>query len=369
MQSNAGVERGQSALGGDRTIVRDDALATAGLISRARSPGHTMASAAFSFPAELIDSIVSFLWSFRLSADERITLMASMSLFNSVWRNAYIRASSKDVYIPCSSYADYYLSILRRESKFYDEETESYFENRCRSITFMIDHPPTPQQGSTINHPTGKAMGDFLYFISDDFFPFPPNLRKIAIHYHNVDFNDIFEHSRLVDFPPEVTELEIYHTFSPEMPRFLLSALRDKDEGHLSLCWRMPRIRHLTLVGVGHDYVANMVVVCGNIETLELGLTYGDPKPELYVVAPHSLRRLILHSPEDIDFSREELSPTSAHVVYLPEVHSRTTTVCVMPTTASQFSNMKRWVDLIELTYPTITWEREIDGERGDDEN
>src|SRR6266550_6256911 len=227
------------------------------------------------FPIELFESIVDSLWSLRLSANERITVMTTMPLINSVWRSAYIRASSKDVYIPCASYTNHFLSILRRGSN----DTQAYSEAKCRSITFLIDHPPAPQQGSTIDHPAGNAMADFLYFTSDDTFPFLLNLRKIAIHYHNMGFDDIFENSRLVDFPSQVTELEIVHTFSPEMPDFLKSELRDKDERYGWPCylskWHLPNIGHLTMAGVGVCYVAMMVTVCPNIVNLELDLSYG----------------------------------------------------------------------------------------------
>lgn len=306
------------------------------------------------FPAELIDSIVSFLWSFQLSADERISLMISIPLFNSVWRNAYICASSEHVYIPSASYADHFLSILRRESIFYDKETQSYFENRCRSITFVIGHPPAPQCGSTINHPAGKAMADLLYFISDEIFPYLPNLRKIAIHYHNMGFDDIYEHARLVDFPSQVTELEIIHTFSPEVPSFLLSALQDHDDGHLFLSWRMPHIRHLTLGGVGSDYIANMVAVCPNITSLELLHVCDALKLDLCVAIPDSLRRLILHSLED--------PIASVHVLHFPEARSLTRMLLLVPTTADQYFNMKRAASmdyLIKFPYPTnVTWKR-----------
>ena len=182
-----------------------------------------MATAPRSIPADLVESIVSLLWSFRLSRDERITFMTSMPLFNSTWRNAYIRASTKDVYIPCASYANHFFSTLRGESRFYDKVTQAHLEEaRCRSITFVISLPRALQQRSTTNHPAGVAMADILHFISDDRVQ---NLRKIAIHYHNIGFTDLFEHSRLVYFPSQVIELEIVHTFSPEIPEFLLSEL------------------------------------------------------------------------------------------------------------------------------------------------
>jgi hypothetical protein len=313
------------------------------------------------FPTELFESIVDSLWSLRLSANERVNVMTTMPLINSVWRSAYIRLSSKDVYIPCISYSVHFLSILRRGSK----ETQACFEARCRSITFLIDHPPAPQQGSTLNHPAAKVMADFLYFTSDDLFPFLSNLRKIAIHYHNMSFDDIFEYSRLVDFPSQVTELEIVHTFSPEVPRFLISALQDKDENYLNLSWRMPHITHLTLAGVGSDYVANMAIICPNLVKLELGLA--DPK--IYVAVPSSVRCFIVHSP-DSDLVLDRLPPEVTHVFYLPSVNIRSRML---------YFNTKVLDDgehVVELTYPsTETWERcELremvdDGQIDDDKN
>ena len=290
----------------------------------------TMATAPRSVPAELVESIVSFLWSFRLSRDERITLMTSMPLFNSTWRNAYIRASTKDVYIPCASYADHFFSILRGESRFYDK---ARLEAGCRSITFAISLPRAPQQRSTTNHPAGIVMADILRFISDDSFSRVQNLRKIAIHYHNIGLDDIFDNSRLVDFPSQVTELEIVHTFSPEMPEFLASELRDEEEyccPRYILQWHMPNIRYLALAGVGGCYVGKMVTACTNVVNLELDLSYGPPR-EIFFCAPDSLQRFILHSPVDVEPSQEVLSPASAHVERLFSVHYPAREICLMP--------------------------------------
>lgn len=241
-----------------------------------------------------------------------------------------------------------FLSILRRGSKIYDKETQEFFEAKCRSITFLIDHPPAPQQGSTLNHPAGKAMEAFLYFISDERFPFLPNLRKIAIHYHNMGFDDVFEHSRLVDFPSQVTELEIVHTFSPEIPQFLLSALQDKDENHLNLSWRMPHIKRLTLAGVGSDYVANMATICPNTVVLELGLT----NPKIYVAIRSSLRYVIVHSPDEADRLMEQ-SPPGTRVFCLPDVHCRARMVYLSTEVLDDGEH------IFELTYPSDeTWNR-----------
>jgi hypothetical protein len=281
---------------------------------------------AVSFPAELVNLIVRFLWSCQLSINDRVAFMTSMPFFNSAWRNAYIRASTEDVYIPCASYVDHFLSILRRESRFYDKETQARFEARCRSVTFVIAHPHAPQEGSTTEHPAGIAMVDVLRFIRDK--KTVPNLRKIAIHYHNMGFDDIFKHSRLADFPSQVTELEIVHTFSPAMPDFLVSRLQilPRIDHLFSPSWSMPNIRHLTLAGVGGCYVANMVNVCPNIVNLELDLSYGPPREIHTAEVPNSLQRLIIHAPGDVNPSL-----AGAHVERLPAVHCPTRKICLLP--------------------------------------
>ena len=283
--------------------------------------------------------------------------MTSMPFFNSAWRNAYIRASTADVYIPCASYADRFLRILRRESRFYDKETQARFEVRCCSITFVIAHPHVPQQGPTTEHPAGIAMVDVLRFIRDKKMSFVPNLRKIVIHYHNMGFDDIFEHSRLADFPSQVTELEILHTYSPAMPDFLVSRLQIIpliDEDPLSPSWSIPNIRHLTLAGVGGRYVADMVTVCPNIVNLELDLSYGPTRDIHTTGVPNSLQRLIIHAPGDVNILKE--SPTGAHVERLPDVYLPTREIYLFPGRDSYGSGGMKALDdetyLIVYHYP-----------------
>ena len=250
--------------------------------------------------------------------------MTSMPFFNSAWRNAYVRASTEDIYIPCASYVNHFLSILRRESRFYDKETQACFEARCRSITFVIARPHAPQQESTTEHPAGIAMADVLRFIRDEKISYVPNLLKIAIHYHNMGVEDIFKHSRLADFPSQVAELEIVNTFSPAMPDFLVSALQIKpcNAYLLSPSWSLPNIKHLTLAGVGGCFVAEMVTVCPNIVNLELDLSYG-PLREIHTGrVPNSLQRLIIHAPGD---------PAGAHVERLPALYFPIREICLLP--------------------------------------
>ena len=308
-----------------------------------------------SSPAELVEAFISAAWAMSLSADERISLMISLPLVNSTWKDAYTHVSSKDVHIPCASYWDHYFSILRCECPFYDRETQALIQSLCRSVTFTIEHAPAPQQGPTINYPAAKAISDMLYIVSDDQqeSPFLPNLRKVAIHYHNMSFDDIFENCRLVDFPCQVNTLEIIHTFSPDTPSFLVSAMRDKCENHLNLPWRMPHIHHLTLAGVGSDYVADMITVCPNLKVLELGLA---PNTTVYTYVPEPIQRLILHAPRDTDLSTYKLSFANSFSLHVPSSRRHSRWISLHPCKAYKFlplDEMAYDAYTITVTYPS----------------
>ncbi|KAF8627809.1 hypothetical protein AX15_004234 [Amanita polypyramis BW_CC] len=312
-----------------------------------------MSRTSISFPPELVEVFVGAAWSMPLSADDRISLMLSLSLVNSTWKCAYTRVSSKDVHIPCTSYWDHYFSILRRECPFYSKETQALVESRCRSVTFTIEHVPSPQQGPTINLSTAKAMSDMLYFVSDDQSPFLPNLRKVAIHYHNMSFDDIFENFRLVDFPSQVNTLEIIHTFSSNTPSFLVSAMRDKPGNHLSLSWRMPHIHHLTLAGVGSDYVADMVAVCPKLRVLEVGLA---PDTAIYTYVPEPIKRLILHIPRDTDLSSHKLNYANSFTLRVPSSRRHSRWIYLQPCKAYKFLSLEEMAYnqyTITISYPS----------------
>ncbi len=122
------------------------------------------------------------------------------------------------------------------------------------------------------------------------------------------------------------------------------------------------------MAGVGDCYVAKMVTVCPNIVNLELDLSYG-PLREIYIRAPNSLQRLVLHSSADVEQSQEVLSPASAHVERLPSVHYPAREMCLIPTTLDEYHyGTTKWltddVYLLEFYYPAnfenqmYTWSR-----------
>jgi hypothetical protein len=221
-------------------------------------------------PIELIENIISEVWSSPLSSDERITLMTSSALVNKTWSNMFFRVSFKDVYIPCPSYFDQYLRILREDSPIFDEHTKSLPDILCRSINLMVEHTPIyPALVSTCDEPPmGKVLSDLAYTLTS--IPYLPNLRTISVEYLNTGFDDLFDNFRFISFPEQVTDLELTFTFTPLTPRWLVDALRTNPVRQECIQWALPSIRRLSIKGGSEALIADMVSVCPEMEVLEI---------------------------------------------------------------------------------------------------
>ena len=218
-------------------------------------------------PTELIENIISEVWSSSLSTNDRITLMTSSLLVNKTWMVAFTRISSKDVHIPCPSYIDQYLRILREESPIYDEHSRSLPDRLCRSLTFRVGYtPPGHDAAPSGNEPQmAKALSDMMYTLHT--ISYLPNLRRVSIEYVNWGFDDVFDQYRLIAFPAQVTNLELDYTFSQKTPPWLIGALRSNQERHMCLPWSLPSIRHLSIQGAGEAFLIDMVSACPNIQS------------------------------------------------------------------------------------------------------
>ncbi|KAJ6581426.1 hypothetical protein B0H19DRAFT_506118 [Mycena capillaripes] len=109
-------------------------------------------------PVELVEQILFLCWVMPLSIDERITLMTSAALINSTWRAIFLRVSSRDVHIPCPSFADHFLRILRPDS----------LPNRlCRSLTIQIINKTCMAEPVATESPMEKALSRLLYRFHD----------------------------------------------------------------------------------------------------------------------------------------------------------------------------------------------------------
>ncbi|KAK0228681.1 hypothetical protein IW262DRAFT_632028 [Armillaria fumosa] len=89
------------------------------------------------FPPEIVDLIVSELWSSTMPSKDRTHFMTTCPLINSVWQDVYATHSSQDVYIPTTNYLQSYLCaiIQSQESVIYGSRLPS----SVRTMTCYVD--------------------------------------------------------------------------------------------------------------------------------------------------------------------------------------------------------------------------------------
>ncbi|KAJ7334067.1 hypothetical protein DFH08DRAFT_707585 [Mycena albidolilacea] len=198
-------------------------------------------------PVELIERTLFLCWTMPLSMADRIRLMTSAPLVNSSWGWIFLRVSSRDVYVPCPSFAHHFLQILR---------PQSLPNVLCRSLTPKFD----AAAGS-------RRVAELLHRFHDISAPAVPNLRRIHIEYRDMGFDCVFDNWTLVAFPPQVTELELSYSFSPAMPPWLRSTLRSKHKRQTDRPpWITPSVRTLTILGGSESLVLDMVMTCPNAQ-------------------------------------------------------------------------------------------------------
>ncbi|KAJ7449649.1 hypothetical protein FB451DRAFT_1053246, partial [Mycena latifolia] len=215
-----------------------------------------------SLPVELIEQILSSCWAMPLCVDARIALMTSAVTVNSTWRAVFLRVSSRDVHIPCPSFADHFLRILRQESPLVDRDV---LNRLCRTLTAQITNENIFSRREL---PMEQALSRLLYRLHDRTAPALPNLRRITLEYRDTGFDGVFDNWTLIAFPRQVTELELRYSFSPATPPWVESVLRSKHGRQAAPPWTMPSVRTLTVLGASVSVVLDMVVTCPNVEKL-----------------------------------------------------------------------------------------------------
>jgi len=226
------------------------------------------------FPNEILEQIVLQAWSSPLAVDERISFMRSSLLVSKAWAVAFIRVSSRDVFVPCASYTDTFFRTLREESPIYDQHTRTLPNYLCRSITFQVHNTPVGTDATTPHDVrlfsddsrAGQALAWSLYTIRS--IGYLPNLRRVSIEYVNWGFDDISDHYRLVAFPDQVTELELKYTFTEGVPERFVDSLRSEYVRRECMHWQMPSVRRLVVVGAPDDMVRDLLSTCPNATML-----------------------------------------------------------------------------------------------------
>ncbi|KAJ7114072.1 hypothetical protein C8R44DRAFT_630678 [Mycena epipterygia] len=237
-------------------------------------------------PVELIEQIILSAWRMPLSSDERLTFMRSSILVNSTWADIFDLISSRDVYIPSSAFCDHFIQRLRAQppaaapsSPFltsflrrFQWPSEPPIKPRsanlaCQSLTIQIANVDVhPDKNSRTRLPMGAVLDDLLENL--DARSLAPNLRRLTIEYLDAGFDDIFRRDGLGALPTHITHLEVLFSFSPEMPPWLVTSLREKQQRQRAIAWVSPSIENVSICGAGENTIRDLLRVCPNTRTL-----------------------------------------------------------------------------------------------------
>ncbi|KAI0367040.1 hypothetical protein BV20DRAFT_971148 [Pilatotrama ljubarskyi] len=264
-------------------------------------------------PPELVEQILAEAWAAPQHPDERASLFTTLCKVNHIWLGLFLRVALRDVHIPCPLFARDFLRLLPEratslgEADLFTAEATALVSRLCRSLTFHVDgsvsRPGESAVGGEVpGEPSIKlysqtdaapsAISTVLYMVST--FDYLPNLRHVALHYTDWGYDDLFDQLRLAIFPPEVTHLSLHYSFSAPALVPLAVYLKTLYTRHHQAHFSISTVRHLSVSGVPTEFVADMLEICPELETLEVAMP-----ARLYVLAPlpKSVRTLVLNVP------------------------------------------------------------------------
>ncbi|CDO73268.1 hypothetical protein BN946_scf185008.g30 [Trametes cinnabarina] len=252
-------------------------------------------------PPELIEKILNDLWSRPQRPRQRAALFKTICRVNHMWLGLFLRVALRHVHIPCPLFARDFLRLLPERAAsqgagdLFTEEATALVNKLCRSLTFYVDGSASPSTGSGAGHTATRsesaiklfsqtdaaptAISTVLYMVST--FEYLPGLRHVSIEYTDWGYDDLFDQLRLAIFPSQVTHLSLKYSFSAPALVPLAVYLKSLYTRHRQPHFSMPTVRYLSMSGVPTEFVADMLLVCPEVETVEIA-----SPARLYVVAP-----------------------------------------------------------------------------------
>ncbi|RPD63062.1 hypothetical protein L227DRAFT_572911 [Lentinus tigrinus ALCF2SS1-6] len=249
-------------------------------------------------PSELVSQILVEVWNTPQSTESRSALFKMLCKVNKTWLALFVRVAMRDVHLSCPLDAEGFLRVIpeRTDCDLFTAEA-SHNADRCCSITFYVDGR-TPDALSHDGEselklfsgmdPACNAVSNVLYTITT--LDSLPNLRHVTVKYMNWGYEDIFDQLQFNPFPPQVTHLSIDYGFSDDAP--LVSYLENTySRQPPSPRTKLPNVRHLSMSGVLSEVVADMLMVCPNVETLEI---VNASKLSVLAPLPPSVRTIVM---------------------------------------------------------------------------
>ncbi len=218
-----------------------------------------MASRAPVLPVEIIELILSMLWSSSdLNVKERFLFMKSSLYVCQTWRLTFLRISLTDVHILSIPYLYYILRLLLKEPA---TDLAVYLISHCRSVTM---------------HPR---------YIGGNLFKSLPHVRRVTLLYHSVYTWAPFYPTWCFNlvFPQNVEQLDMLFSFDQEpchrfysknhyyRPEFYSPNSPNRFNGHRDYESRfnMPHIRHLAIYGANPAMVILTIELFPVLKTLQ----------------------------------------------------------------------------------------------------
>ena len=200
-------------------------------------------------PYDIQREVIHTLWhSTPLSTQDRITFMTSSTLISKSWTNMFTLVAYRDIYIPCPSYLNYYLQILRIDTSTRNDDPGHLSNVLCRSLTFAFESQNT----------TRFCLSELLHSVK--IFGALPHMRTLTIRYSNLTIDDIFDCYQYIDFPDQIENLEVC---------FSKTCVGCVQPLRVNPPWHLPHVRRLFIKGGDENLVANYLEACPRLQILE----------------------------------------------------------------------------------------------------
>ncbi|KAI1783477.1 hypothetical protein LXA43DRAFT_903503 [Ganoderma leucocontextum] len=277
-------------------------------ISTQPATSSTESSSAW-IPPELVSLILAMLWEEPHSPEERSALLKSIVFVNRTWLALVAPIASRDVHVSNERNACAFLGLLPKRSLYSDlfiRDVNPFANENCRSLTFHVKNrntskSPNGDLGSKDLCTPATWWGSqsdaaIAILLSTIYvFHYLPNLRHVLFRYTDWAYDDVFLQLERMLFPQQATHLSVDYSFTT--PAWALAL----NESGMVARWSRrreyplaPSVRHLSLSGVTTVFVATMLPVCPNVETVEI--THPAGLDALAPLLP-AVRTLVLRYP------------------------------------------------------------------------
>ncbi len=268
-------------------------------------------------PPELISLILIKLWEAPLSSYERSASWGRIALVSRTWLTLIAPIASRDAHIFQDKWdVNAFLGRIYKYSihkDLFSSEAGRFANEICRFLTIhangngsrggLSGHTPDRPWDSKQTH---TALGSIMYMTQEPF-NYLPNLGHILLLYRDWAYDDFLTQSRMIEFPKQVTHLSIDYSFTApaSAPAFESATIQRSPQP----CTRRyyedyMHIRQLSLSGMTKAFVAFILPLYSNVETLEIA-----SPAQLGVLAPlpPTVRTLALCHP-GVAVSRETMA-------------------------------------------------------------